>query len=91
MKIWNMKYLTTYSRLLDENMGVLSQILGKEMAIPDFTAFCNTLRSMYEKCADNKDGKVACYIPQLARYSPGMSQSWAFHSDAPWDKISCSM
>ena len=64
--------LQPIDRLIDENMGVLSRILGKEMAIPDFTVFCNTLRSMYEKCADNKDGQVACYIPQLARYSPGM-------------------
>ena len=41
------------------------EILGKEMAIPDFGFFCQTLHTMYEKCALNKDGQVACYIPQL--------------------------
>ena len=41
------------------------EILGKEMAIPDFGFFCQTLHSMYEKCALNKEGQVACYIPQL--------------------------
>jgi len=61
-------------RLLDENLGVLSHILGKEMAIPDFGFFCQTLHKIYEKCALNKDGQVACYIPQLARYSPDL---WA--------------
>ena len=41
------------------------EILGKEMAIPDFGFFCQTLHNMYEKCALNKEGQVACYIPQL--------------------------
>ena len=57
-------------RILEENIGVMSPIIGKEMVIPDFTLFCNQLRPIYEKCKSNKEGHVATYIPQLARFDP---------------------
>ena len=51
---------------VQDSFGIYNfEVLGKEMAIPDFGFFCQTLHTMYEKCALNKDGQVACYIPQL--------------------------
>lgn len=61
-------------KLLDENIIILHKALQKELAIPDFGKFCDEIKEMYNKCASNFDGQVACYIPQLARYSPDL---WA--------------
>ena len=60
--------LNAMEKILDENMGVLSPIVGNNMIIPDFPLFCNQLRPIYEKCKANKEGNVATYIPQLARF-----------------------
>ena len=60
--------LKAMEKILDENMGVLSPIIGNNMIIPDFPLFCNQLRPIYEKCKANKEGNVATYIPQLARF-----------------------
>ena len=55
-------------KILDENMGVMSPIVGKNLIIPDFSLFCNQLRPIFEKCKANKEGNVATYIPQLSRF-----------------------
>ena len=60
--------LQEMEKILDENMGILSPIVGNKMIIPDFPLFCNQLRPIYEKCKVNKEGNVATYIPQLARF-----------------------
>ena len=60
--------LQAMEKILDENMGVVSPIIGKNLIIPDFSLFCNQLRPIYEKCKANKEGNVATYIPQLARF-----------------------
>ena len=60
--------LQAMEKILDENMGVMSPIIGKNLIIPDFSLFCNQLRPIYEKCKANKEGNVATYIPQLARF-----------------------
>ena len=60
--------LKAMEKILDENMGVLSPIVGNNMIIPDFPLFCNQLRPIYERCKANKEGNVATYIPQLARF-----------------------
>ena len=60
--------LNAMEKILDENMGVMSPIIGKSLIIPDFSLFCNQLRPIFEKCKANKEGNVATYIPQLARF-----------------------
>lgn len=55
-------------------MVILSKLISKELVIPNFSHFCQHIQTMYDKCEDNTDGQVACYIPQLARYSP---DNWA--------------
>ena len=60
--------LQAMEKILDENMGVMSPIVGKSLIIPDFSLFCNQLRPIYEKCKANNEGNVATYIPQLARF-----------------------
>ena len=51
-------------------MVILSKVLRKKLIIPDFTGVCDNLATIYDKCRINQDGRVASYIPQLARYSP---------------------
>ena len=60
--------LQAMEKILDENMGVMSPIVGKSLIIPDFSLFCNQLRPIYEKCKANNEGNVATYIPQLSRF-----------------------
>ena len=48
----------------------MHRLLGQDLVIPEFKKFCDEIRQMYDKCAPNMNGQVACYIPQLARYSP---------------------
>ena len=62
--------LSALEKVLNENNLILSSIFSKELVIPNFNHFCGYLRKMYETCKENQSGQVACYIPQLARYSP---------------------
>lgn len=38
--------------------------------VPDFLGFTKDIEEIYWKCKSNTDGKVASYIPQLARVNP---------------------
>ena len=48
----------------------MHRILGQDMVIPEFSRFCRQIEDIYEQCLEQTSGRVACYIPQLARYSP---------------------
>jgi glutaminase len=41
-----------------------------DLVIPEFSKFCSQVGDLYNACRTVADGKVASYIPQLARYSP---------------------
>jgi glutaminase len=41
-----------------------------DLVIPEFSKFCSQVGEIYNACRTVTDGKVAAYIPQLARYSP---------------------
>ena len=53
-----------------DNCELISKVLEGEMVIPEFQRFSRTMLSIFEKCRENNSGKVADYIPQLARVNP---------------------
>ena len=55
-------------RLIGENVVFLSQVFQNKMVIPEFEDFCGQITEIFESCRENKSGKVADYIPQLAKY-----------------------
>jgi len=58
------------------NIILLEHILQGNLVIPDFEDFSNSLKTIFSDVGENEDGKVADYIPQLARVEPtkwGMS------------------
>lgn len=64
----------TFSKLIDENLVIITQVLNKKLVIPEFPEFTSLLKEMFDSCKKNNHGQVASYIPQLARYSP---DEWA--------------
>ncbi len=49
---------------------VLKNVFLKNFVIPDFEDFCYDLEEIYNETLQNRSGKVATYIPQLARVEP---------------------
>lgn len=49
---------------------LLERALSGRLVIPHFQEFTESIAEIYNNVKDNKDGKVADYIPQLARISP---------------------
>ena len=49
---------------------LIERALQGNLVIPDFEAFCADIAALYEKTKGNEAGKVASYIPQLARVNP---------------------
>lgn len=56
------------------NIVLISRAMRGDFVIPDWVRFTKKLEEFYFKCKVNKVGKVANYIPQLAKYSP---EYWA--------------
>lgn len=52
------------------NILLISRALRGDFVIPDWCKFTTKLEEIYWKCKVNKSGKVADYIPQLAKYNP---------------------
>ena len=50
--------------------SVIRQALSGDLAVPDFQAFCKNVQALYEEILENRQGKVATYIPQLAEVNP---------------------
>jgi len=53
-----------------ENISIINRALRGQMVIPDFPDFQAEIDDMYWKQKTNIKGKVADYIPQLARANP---------------------
>ena len=58
-----------FESLLQQQL-TLKNALRKNLIIPDFEDFCNDISEIFNKVQKNKGGKVADYIPQLARVNP---------------------
>lgn len=49
---------------------LISKAFRHQFVVPDFSNFTKDIEDIYWKCKTNADGKVAAYIPQLARVNP---------------------
>ncbi|MDX2088307.1 MAG: glutaminase A [Kofleriaceae bacterium] len=76
-----MKRLTTFAEdtaldgdqmleVIRPNVSIIERTLRGNLVIPEFPAFCQEVQEIFEASAKNETGKVATYIPQLARVSP---------------------
>uniref|UniRef100_A0A8D9F7G9 glutaminase n=1 Tax=Cacopsylla melanoneura TaxID=428564 RepID=A0A8D9F7G9_9HEMI len=63
----------TFKRAVGPNVSLISKCLFEEFIIPDFKCFTKHIEEFYYLCEPNSSGKVADYIPQLARADP---KSW---------------
>ncbi|XP_005174870.1 glutaminase liver isoform, mitochondrial isoform X3 [Musca domestica] len=63
----------TFKAVVAQNIVLIAKAFRQQFVIPDFVGFVKDVEDIYWKCKSNTDGKVADYIPQLARYSP---ESW---------------
>ncbi|VDP12474.1 unnamed protein product [Soboliphyme baturini] len=64
---------TTFVSCISENVVLIIRALRNEFIISDWPAFCRELEHIFNLCKPLNDGKVADYIPQLARFNP---QCW---------------
>lgn len=55
---------------IKDNIVLIRRAFTGDFAIPEFIKFCSSIDSLYWTCRTNSQGKVASYIPQLAKYSP---------------------
>ena len=62
--------LTEFGFLVQEEFSFLHNIFQGDLVIPEFNDFCQEIEEIYKKVKENKDGKVADYIPQLGRVDP---------------------
>ncbi len=59
-----------FSRFVEHNIGIVEKALKGNMIIPDFQEFCEHITDIYNDICEVKAGKVADYIPQLAKVDP---------------------
>ncbi|KAK8764010.1 hypothetical protein V5799_033382 [Amblyomma americanum] len=60
----------TFAQVIRENIVLITRALRHQFVIPDFQDFIRYVEDFYWKCKVNTGGKVASYIPQLAKYNP---------------------
>lgn len=60
----------TFKSVVAPNIVLITKAFRHQFIIPDFQGFTKDIEEIYWKCKGNRKGKVAAYIPQLARVSP---------------------
>ncbi|KAG7310587.1 hypothetical protein JYU34_003380 [Plutella xylostella] len=63
----------TFKEVILPNIVLITRAFRSQFVIPDFQDFIKDIEEMYWAAKSNGDGKVASYIPQLARAS---SDNW---------------
>jgi glutaminase len=58
-----------FNEILKQN-ALIKKSLTENLVIPDFEFFCKEVEDIFQETLKNTDGKVADYIPQLARVNP---------------------
>lgn len=61
--------LDEFKKTINQNV-VVNKTLTGDLAIPDFQSFTKEIIDIFKDTEGNTDGKVADYIPQLARVNP---------------------
>ncbi|XP_043288779.1 glutaminase kidney isoform, mitochondrial isoform X3 [Venturia canescens] len=59
-----------FRRIIAPNLVLISRAFRHQFIIPDWAGFTRHIEDFYWKCKSNTEGKVASYIPQLARMNP---------------------
>lgn len=59
-----------FKNVIKPNIVLISRAMRGDFVIPDWAKFTSKLEELYWRCKVNKRGKVADYIPQLAKYNP---------------------
>ncbi|XP_072764187.1 glutaminase liver isoform, mitochondrial isoform X2 [Anoplolepis gracilipes] len=59
-----------FRRIISPNIVLISRAFRHQFIIPDWASFTKQIEDFYWKCKTNTEGKVASYIPQLARMNP---------------------
>lgn len=58
-----------FNDILKQN-ALVKKSLSKNLVISDFESFCRQIEEIFMETRKNESGKVADYIPQLARVNP---------------------
>ncbi|KAL1270004.1 hypothetical protein QQF64_032293 [Cirrhinus molitorella] len=61
-----------FRKCVGSNIVLLTQAFQRKFIIPDFEAFTSLINHLYYNAQARKGGKVANYIPQLAKFSPDL-------------------
>ncbi|XP_060677125.1 glutaminase liver isoform, mitochondrial-like [Hemiscyllium ocellatum] len=61
-----------FRKVFGSNIVLLTQAFRKKFVIPDFEVFSSHINRLYENARKKTSGKVADYIPQLAKFSPDL-------------------
>ncbi|XP_069762504.1 glutaminase kidney isoform, mitochondrial-like isoform X2 [Narcine bancroftii] len=61
-----------FKKFFGSNIVLLTQAFRKKFVIPDFEVFSTHINRLYENARMKSGGKVADYIPQLAKFSPDL-------------------
>ncbi|TNN78671.1 Glutaminase kidney isoform, mitochondrial [Liparis tanakae] len=59
-----------FHRCVGGNIVLLIQAFRKKFIIPEFDVFAQKINEIYDTVRTQRNGKVADYIPQLAKFSP---------------------
>ncbi|XP_076762988.1 glutaminase isoform X7 [Xylocopa sonorina] len=59
-----------FRRIINPNIVLISRAFRHQFIIPDWSGFTKHIEDFYWRCKSNSEGKVASYIPQLARMNP---------------------
>ncbi|KAI3369355.1 hypothetical protein L3Q82_007594 [Scortum barcoo] len=59
-----------FHRCVGGNIVLLIQAFRKKFIIPEFDVFAQKINEIYKTLQNQSEGKVANYIPQLAKFSP---------------------
>lgn len=62
----------TFRRSIQKNIVLIEKALCGDSVIPEFSQFTKHIEEIYQKCKPNSEGKVADYIPQLAKFDPNL-------------------
>uniref|UniRef100_A0A8C9FRA1 glutaminase n=1 Tax=Pavo cristatus TaxID=9049 RepID=A0A8C9FRA1_PAVCR len=61
-----------FGECVQSNIVLLTQAFRRKFVIPDFMSFTSHIDELYESAKKQSGGKVADYIPQLAKFSPDL-------------------
>ena len=62
--------IDTFTKLIDNNIGIVEKALKGDLILPDFEGFCEKIKDMYSEIKDTKGWAVATYIPELSKIDP---------------------